>query len=652
MFDIEKFASDFFKLPAPALKKRWAAEYEAITTHTQGLAAKRLIKTRRPYEDTDIQKYRLDNYEAVTKGPFSRAKTNLTRVFSSSQVTISTGDDKVQEFIDGQNFDDMDLRSFWSRKVCSRMIDDPNGVLVWWVNTVPAANERVRPTAHLVLSKNIKHYTPEVFSWLSNEKSEVSAPDPVGGGKRILRNIGEVYYIITPEGYYKLAQVGRHEEKQFDLVPHYDHKLGYLPVYVLGGEEVTAVDEKTNEDLAWNSSFFCSAIPFANECVRQFSDHQGVLVTAGFPLREMTPIKCRAKGCVDGIIRTPVEGSDVMVRSNCAACGGRGTVPPFGPYGVLLREQKSVLNPGESTDTPMVRFLAPETSILEFGSKTWRDYLEDVERELNLLFTDEAQSGVAKDIDREDKVATLDKIGHHLFLVLMKSSILTIGRLLFSKIDESSVNITLPPTFVVRTEQSLTAEMKAIREGNAPQMMIAAVTVEYARKRFPGDKVFTRSTEILASYDVLFGMTDAEVAAWLSSGSGDETLARRHRLAFTALQRLIAEKGPGVLDATDIFTLIDTAVEELVPASDTFAAGGAAGGDGAVQDTALNGAQVSSLVEVISLLSAGTVTADVAKAMIRAAFPLIDEALIDEMVSGVKKAVAPPSPKNIPPVIP
>ena len=566
MLDIEEFAERFFEIPEPPLKKRWVREYEDITVHTQGRVASRLIEERRPYEDKDIQKYRRKNYEPVTKGPFSRAKTNLSRVFSGAQVVVKVDDDVVSDYIAGLNFEGVDLQSYWSRKLCSRMIEDANGLIVWWVDEVPPPNERVKPVPYLILCKNIRHLTDEVLTWKSNERSPVSVEDEKTGRKRLVE-AGDVYYIVTTDAYWKLVQVGDLSAKRFELQPHYHHGLGTLPVFVLGGEEVSMPNEKTNVDDVWFSSFFASAIPFANECARQFSDHQGVLVTSGYPMKEVAPVKCMEPGCVDGQIRKVADNGEVTF-TTCGRCHGRGKVPPFSPYGVLIREERSALSTeSSSVDVPMVRFLSPDPSILEFGGKTWREYLKDVERELNLVFVDEAQSGVAKEIDREDKVAKLDKIGHHLFRGLMLQSIFVIGRLMGARLEPEDVTVSLPPTFIVRTESDLAGEMRLMRDGDAPSVLVGSIAAEYARKRFPGDRTIGTMLDILVAYDPLFSKSAEEVATAVSVGVVDRTMQRRHLLAYTALQRLVFNEGAGVLFDDDIFNRLDDTIEEMMPAA-------------------------------------------------------------------------------------
>jgi HK97 family phage portal protein len=62
---------------------------------------------------------------------------------------------------------------------------------------------------------------------------------------------------------------------------------------------------------------------------------------------------------------------------------------------------------------------------------------------------------------------------------------------------------------------------------------------------------------------------------------------------------------------------------------------------GDVQGTALNGAQIASLILVTDKLAAKQYPADSSKAIIQAAFPLMDEALIDTIVDGLKDFESP-----------
>jgi HK97 family phage portal protein len=60
-----------------------------------------------------------------------------------------------------------------------------------------------------------------------------------------------------------------------------------------------------------------------------------------------------------------------------------------------------------------------------------------------------------------------------------------------------------------------------------------------------------------------------------------------------------------------------------------------------LQQQALNGAQVSSLLEIIASLSSGLLTSDGAKALIVGAFPTMPEATVNSIIDGVNEGVPP-----------
>ena len=287
-------------------------------------------------------------------------------------------------------------------------------------------------------------------------------------------------------------------------------------------------------------------------------------MTAGFPLREVEPMDCipcsgRGEFRTKGI-------DDIPNIKKCEACNGRGTVPPFGPYGTLIRKKSNMLQGGDkSQEKDMVKYISPSVDILTFGSKTWRDYKADLEKELNQLFIEDAQSAVAKDVDREGKVAKLDTIGYHLFMVLMKHTILDIAQLMSISLKESAIDISLPPTFVVRSEEDLTTEMAKLKESNAPFQVDGQVWLEYIKKRFPGNSTLSRSMMMLAEYDPLFGMSDEDIVAARNGGVIDDVMVRQHTLGFAAIKRLVWQEGVAVLEAENIFERIDAMIEQLMP---------------------------------------------------------------------------------------
>lgn len=65
-----------------------------------------------------------------------------------------------------------------------------------------------------------------------------------------------------------------------------------------------------------------------------------------------------------------------------------------------------------------------------------------------------------------------------------------------------------------------------------------------------------------------------------------------------------------------------------------------------IQDTAMNGAQVASLLELITKAANGEIPESVARPIIRTAFPKVPENRIDEMLNGMKDRQPPPPPTD------
>lgn len=55
-----------------------------------------------------------------------------------------------------------------------------------------------------------------------------------------------------------------------------------------------------------------------------------------------------------------------------------------------------------------------------------------------------------------------------------------------------------------------------------------------------------------------------------------------------------------------------------------------------IQSTALNGAQISSLLEIINSMTSEQISVETGRAMIEAAFPNIDSAIIDRIIAGAR----------------
>lgn len=561
MFEVEKYVQNWKDIKGPEAKPLWVSCYEKMIVHTHGLIATTIIEERRPYEDVKIKNYRKKIFEPVTQNVILRAIDSIQRVYSKATVTIKTGD-TTKTYIDAANFKGSDFHNFINRSVTKRMIEDPNGLLVWWVKGegVLQANKRVEPEPILLLSKNIIDINEDVLTFLSNEKSLVKIPNPKGGFNE--KKEGKVYYIITKTAYWKRVQVGEKHKEKYDLIPYYTHDIGEIPAIVLKGYETSHTNQVTNEDICYYMSFFAGFIAYGNEALRQFSDYQGVHTVSAHPIREMEEIPCTHDGCKNGKVYKVKENNE-RVPENCPSCKGRGMMVPDSPYGVLFRPKQKV---GAFADTdqkgektPLLRYITPPVEILEFSNKSWQEMVEKAEKALNLLFIDEAQSGKAKEIDREQLIATLDAIGRNIYGNIYMNSLRFVSSLLG---DTKPNSINLPASFRNKTEAELLAEQTELKKNGAPDIIVIEATREYMRKKFSDNPIMLKIVDVLAIYDPYFiytvpEKTELSAANALSDEDYVKSINAPRALYATALQTI----ANGGLESWESMAYVDIAAK-------------------------------------------------------------------------------------------
>ena len=273
MIDINDINGRFFKIPEPSVKKRWEQEHKEITVHTQRKSPGTLLTKRRPTESLETHEYRIANFEHITNGPFSRAIERLQEILTEGNVTINMPD-ALSRYLSELTIGNLKFWQWLNSKVCRRMIDDPNGLLVYWPigEGLSDATKPVGVQPLLILCKQIRHKTDDFISWLSQEKN----PIRLANGEVVQ---GEIYYLADDTNFYKYKQVDAGGISRYKLEIHYPHKLGKIPVITLGGDQLS--DEKTDE--LFYTSFFHGAVPYANEAIKNYSDHQASVISSSNP---------------------------------------------------------------------------------------------------------------------------------------------------------------------------------------------------------------------------------------------------------------------------------------------------------------------------------------------------------------------------------
>lgn len=549
MFEIEIYNSMLGDVPQPEEKHDWVEVRNEMFVHTRGKNPGRILTQRRPNEDAEIQKYRLDIYEPITKGSINRAIDKLYRIFSSANFSIQVSDE-LSTYLNTEKFDNQYFYSYIQKYVVRRMIEDPNGWLVWIPVGEGLTNPSVKVDVYplIVGSNQIRFLDIDegIISWYSeDEKSEVYQ-----GGRN--KKEGQVIYTMTPDAFYKHTQIGIKKDNRFQVELIYQHNIGFLPGVVLGGDV-------TDDD--YFESYFSAFLPFANEAIRQYSDWQAIMTTSCFPYREEVAETCSAPGCRDGFC----YNGDNDEHSACRTCKGTGRVITRSPFGVFMREKGNMIDGPNTSTEPMIRFIGPPVDVIEYSGRAWETLLKKAEQALNLTTIDEAQSGTAKEIDREDSFIVLTKISNNLFDEIIYQSLLIIEkyRSVANPIDPVIVK---PISFSMKTENDLIDEINKLNDKNAPVAFLVEATKDLAKKRFSGNIPITRMVEILVSYDPIYHINTKDKQMLLASGVIKKDDLIRSLYAYKTLTKIVADNGTTYLenDLSVIFSDLDKAMQPIV----------------------------------------------------------------------------------------
>ena len=494
------------------IAEEWDEAREEIAIHLDGDMPKELFRKQFATEPDYILEYRKQNYRPITRDPLNRAILAIKQAFKGSNYSIHypvtpSGDvNPLPELLDDRIAYGHDLWSWYYTYFIPFMIRDANGVTVVWptifddmghpypfISGVPGlGTAKVWPMIEMVDSSDI--ICKKEGEYLLYRTTIHPFPDA---------EVKETYVLIDEERYYL---VGKTDDK-YKLIEYYPHNIGTAPFVTNGGKP----DMDGHE--VYFESFFNAFVPWANEALTQFSDYQAIMKMCGYPHREVQAVACTAKGCNGGM----VYGVAGEKPHSCGTCQGTGYILPSSVMGVYVRPEKK--DGSDVGNLPMIQFHSPNTDILEYSMKAWKELLVEAEKAVNIRWIDEAQSGVAKAYDMANQYAMTAEIAEWVYGYHMPKLIYYITAVGFppvrTDVDPTEYwkalqpNIVPPTDFQLKTENTLIEEIKAAREAKMPGVVMMELMNDYVDRRFGNAIDRRKRMELIMRLDYLASLDDA-----------------------------------------------------------------------------------------------------------------------------------------------
>jgi hypothetical protein len=523
--------------------KRTVELEEEMETHMEAKSfPEKLFKSKAPNENPEEFDYRKSIYQPVTKPFMNRAFRTINRIWNDSNYTIANWkDDEHKEYFETNYPKHKSIVAFFRSVVTKFKLRDPNGVIAIKPRVIPTIKDMdgnlfadqsklIEPTAVLYESEQVINFEEDQYALIElREKSVVRH----GNGEE---RTGRVFEFYDENRIWKISQVGKKIDWEFEYVVYYEHNLGKLPVSKLKGEPCESEDDYTVYE-----SYFMPAIPNLNIALYNHNTLEMSITNDAFPQRWEYVDPCNYDGCEGGYITYDHEKG---TKGKCPSCKGTGHTERHSPLGVKQVYVGDRLTPGaEGLAMPPAGYIAPDTATLEFRHTK---YLKDVEQAFAFLNIDVSNSNVkpgeetatGKKIDREELFSFLLLISNELF-DLLDQSIDVIGKMRYGTFE--GPEITKPVDFSIRSNEELIQEMVEAKAAFVPDIIIQKQLKEYALNRFNTSHEVTKFLDIVFKVDRLLTLTQQDIVLQKNIGAVINWEVILHTSIYTFLEQALVE---------------------------------------------------------------------------------------------------------------
>lgn len=485
-----------------------------MRVHFDGLFPDELIKCRRPNEPEMVKEYREKIFVPKTKPYTTKIESTLQKIRRSSDWNIRYPAESFDRVIEGEKMHEYaeknypvfgSVTNFAFSFLLRNMLIDANSVaLVAPIEIPDDAGVYTRPVVTIFSSCHVVDFIEGDYAILENKNGCV-----YGKNKK-----GSSFYIVTTRHIRRYDQLN--DRGQYAISFEYEHGFNELPAFQLGGVVVDNYGFYTLYE-----SRIAGILPEFNEALREYSDLQAAKVLHLYPERwEYTQNECGAcKGT--GRVHQIIDGQGCNVP--CNTCEGSGYIAA-GPYSKIMVRPSGVDK--HDIPTPPAGFVEKDVEIIKVQEESVQNHIYHGMAAINFEFLASSplnQSGVAKEVDRdelnttvhaiaEDLVRVIDKI--YYYTALYRYSALYTREQILTMLPVVSV----PEKFDLLSVSYFDEQMKRAKDSKLNPAIINALEVAYAGKAFAADPTVAEQVALILTIDPLAGISEDDKMSRLSNG--------------------------------------------------------------------------------------------------------------------------------------
>ena len=455
---------------------------EELAIHADGEFPDDLISERRPAESEEIKNYRKKIFTPITKPVFTKVYNSLMKIRKSSDWMISfptnipafIAEDEAPEKYLMKDLPRNGSITNWMFSVAFKpyLIDANAVVLTMPINYDIQENEYFKPYPKIFTSAQVIDYRINEFYLLQDAEMFSYEEDDY------YYTNGRRFYLIQPD----IFQVFEEKNGKVSEVFQFPNVLGYIPIRHMNGMVV----EQGNHCTLYESRI-SGIVPMLNEAVREYSDLQAEIVQhIHSTMWAIQPQQC---GRCKGVGEIPRENSAPI---SCPSCSGKGLLP-LNPFEHIVMPMPKA---GENNAiTPPIGYVQKQTEIARLQEERIRQHIYDALSAISMEFLAEtpiAQSGVAKQVDREELYSFVHSIAEDVVRIMDEVSYDVLAwRHYAQNVDVNKLlpYIPVPERYDMLSGKVLVDELTSMVQAKVDPAIINAAQIELADKKFNESKV-------------------------------------------------------------------------------------------------------------------------------------------------------------------
>ncbi len=464
------------------------AMYNVLLVHSDGVYPKDLLDIARPNEEGAYKEYRKNVYEPITKTYWGKILNTLSKIRRAEDFCIEIPDEtnlqnQYKDYVT-KNYPSFDSIENWFFSFGIKIkCNDPNGVLAIIPLDKKDPNddtEVYRPFVFAFNSPQVLMFMDDFCILEDKEKSYYKKEGVIKDGK--------IIHAIDITVYHKYEQTGEDDKGNpiFTLTREIVHEFGYMPAFKVGGKRNEGELQETLYD-----SFLSDCIPFWNEAIRRYSDHQVNMVLHLHPdaweIADSECPTCKGKGKI-----TEDYGKTTR-QITCGKCNGGGNISIKTPFNrkIIRPAVNTGLNQSSQIPTPPMGYANRDIASISFLKQEYKDDIRDGLAAINLenlMNEPMVNSGISKVMDKQEQEAFL----HDFFRDCVHNTLNPIyyfcAKWMFGKIisDQEIMKllpvINLPQNFNIVNADFLAQSVGLAIEKKFSPLLIAKLELEYAKK--------------------------------------------------------------------------------------------------------------------------------------------------------------------------